>query len=96
MEVTIPKRGEYTPYDFDFDVEYYTSPSKRVVVKKDDCVPMEHKGGDDYKFLVPFDSSLVGIGKVIVEVVMRIPDELFPDGVRIERKRDKTVVKVIA
>jgi hypothetical protein len=96
MEVSVPRRGQYTPYDFHFEVEYYTSPSKRVVVDKDLCIPMEHEGGDDYKFLVPFDSSLVGVGNVIVEVVMHIPDDIFPDGIRTERKRDKKVVKVIA
>lgn len=92
--VTINPIGGYTAYDFDFDIELYTNPSKKVVVPKGFCFPIE---GDETKsqFYVPFNSDDLGVGEVTLVVVAHIPDDFFPDGLRTERVRIESLATII-
>lgn len=61
---------------FDWKVELYTNPKKRLVIAKDQCSPIE---GTNRKYLVPFDTAKVGVGELTAEVVAEVPDPIFKD-----------------
>lgn len=92
VKLTLPEVGGITPYVYDFDVELYVNPNKRVTISKEFCFPIE---GANYDFIVPFDSSEVGVGDMTLEVVAYIPDEYFDDGLRTERIRIESVTSII-
>lgn len=95
VKITLPVVGEHTPYQYDFDVELYVNPKKRLVVDKYSCYPKEEPEVSNYEFIVPFDSAEVGVGEMNVEVVAYIPDEHFEDGLRTERIRIESVATII-
>lgn len=92
--VTINPVGKYTAYEFDFEIELYTKPSKKVVIPKKHCFPIE---GDTSKsqFYVPFNSADLGVGEVTLVVVEHIPDDFFPDGLRTEKVRIESLATII-
>lgn len=92
VKVTLPKIDETDPYGYDFDVELYVNPKKRCVIKKYGCFPVEGKANE---FIVPFDSSSVGVGDMNVEIVAYVPDAYFADGLRTERIRIESVATII-
>lgn len=78
---------------FDWSVELYTNPKKRLVIPKYLCSPIE---GTDRAYYVPFDTAKVGVGELTAEVVAEIPDSLFPeDGLRTERVRMESLATII-
>lgn len=92
VKITLPEVGGISPYGYDFCVELYVNPKKRLVVAREECFPSENGIGE---YVVPFDSSLVGIGDMTVEVVAYIPDDFFADGLRTERIRVESVATII-
>lgn len=94
VKITLPKVGGYTPYQYEFDVELYVNPKKRLVVEWGSCIPVEGTDGN-FDFIVPFDSAKVGVGDMTVEVVAYIPDGHFEDGLRTERIRIESVATII-
>ena len=92
--VTIPNMGGASAYEYDFEVELYTSPNRRHVVSKYELLPIE---GDETKsqFYVPFDTAKIGVGEVTLEVVAHIPDSFFDDGLRTERARIESLATII-
>lgn len=91
VKITLPQVGEYTPYQYTFDVELYVNPKNRLVVEWSSCIPVEGA----FDFIVPFDSAKVGVGDMTVEVVAYIPDDHFEDGLRTERIRIESVATII-
>ena len=77
---------------FDWVVELYTNPKKRVVISKYECSPIE---GTDRQYYVPFDTAKVGVGELTAEVVAEIPDALFADKLRTERVRIEEIATII-
>ena len=78
---------------FDWEVELYTNPKKRLVIPKSQCSPIEKTGRS---YFVPFDTAKVGVGELTAEVVAHIPDSLFPvDGLRTERVRLESLLTII-
>lgn len=93
VKVKLPEISNVSPYVYDFEIEIYTNPNKRLVVSKDHCFPTE---GEGYFFLVPFDSSKVGVGEITIEVVAHVEDAMFlDDGKRTERFRIESVGTII-
>lgn len=92
VKVTLPEISGVTPYVYDFEVEVYTNPSKRLTVDKDHCFPTEDEG---YNFFVPFDSSKIGVGDITIEVVAQVEDDMFEDGYRTERFRIESIGTII-
>ena len=91
VKLTLPTISGENPYKYDFDVELYTNPNKRLVVRWDKCYPLDKDG----EYLVPFDSAKVGVGDMTVEVVAYIEDEMFDDKLRTERIRFESVATII-
>ena len=78
---------------FDWKVELYTNPKKRLVIPKDQCSPIE---GTDRSYYVPFDTAKVGVGELTAEVVAEVPDDLFKDDEkRTERVRMESLALII-
>lgn len=92
VRITLPRVSGISPYGYDFNVELYVNPKKRLTITREECVPSDEGEGE---YLVPFDSSLVGIGDMTVEIVAYIPDEFFADGLRTERIRLESVATII-
>ncbi len=77
---------------FDWVVELYTNPKKRLSISKYECSPIE---GTDRSYYVPFDTSAVGVGELTAEVVAEVPDTLFSDRLRTERVRIEAITTII-
>lgn len=92
LKITLPKIDDTDPYNYNFDIELYTNPKKKLVVNKYLCYPVE---GEPNQFIVPFDSSKIGIGDVNLELVVYVPDAHFPDNLRTERRRLESITTII-
>lgn len=78
---------------FDWKVELYTNPKKRLVIPKEQCSPIEDT---DRSYYVPFDTAKVGVGELTAEVVAEVPDDLFKDDEkRTERVRMESLALII-
>lgn len=91
VKLSLPPISGINPYGYEFNVELYTNPNKRLIVNWGECIPLDKEG--DY--IVPFDSSIVGVGDMTVEVVAYVPDEFFEDKLRTERMRFESVATII-
>ena len=91
VKLTLPSISGINPYGYEFDVELYTNPNKRLVVRWGNCIPLDKEG----EYLVPFDSAKVGVGDMTVELVAYVPDEFFEDKLRTERVRIESVATII-
>ena len=93
VKISLPTTSSgVTPWEYDFEVELYTNPKKRIVIKKFGCFPIENEPN---AVLVPFDSGKVGVGEMNVEVAAYIPDIHFEDGLRTERFRIESITTII-
>ena len=91
--LTIKPISNKSADEFDWDVELYTNPRKKLVVNKYQCSPIEDTDRDYY---VPFDSSKVGVGELNAEIVAYVPDPIFKDdGLRTERVRIESIATII-
>ena len=78
---------------FDWEIEFYTNPRKRIVVSKFMCSPID---GTNRSYYVPVDTGKVGVGELTAEVVAYIPDPMFTDdGLRTERVRIESIATII-
>lgn len=92
LKITLPTIDDSTPYDYNFDVELYVNPKRKVVINRDFCFPVENKPSE---FIVPFDTTAIGVGELNVEMVFYIPDDYFPDRLRTERRRVESITTII-
>lgn len=101
--LTIEPIGGVTAKDFDFDLEVYTNPKKKLKLSKyDHCIPAEKEDGSygdgsDGRFYVMIETSYVGIGEIIVDVIAYVRDERYDltDGYRTEKVRIETGILII-
>lgn len=78
---------------FDWEVELYTNPKKRLVISKYQCSPIEDT---NRSYFVPFDTAKVGVGELTAEVVAEVPDPIFKDdSKRTERVRMESLATII-
>lgn len=79
--------------EFEWVVELYTNPKKRLTVDKYNCSPVEDT---DREYYVPFDTAKVGVGELTAEVVAYVPDPMFKDDeLRTERVRIESLATII-
>jgi hypothetical protein len=91
--LTISDIDGFNARQFDWKVELYTNPNRRVSVNWDDCTPVNLE--DPTKFYVPLDSSELGVGEVTADIIAYIPDGLFKDGLRTEIVRIESIATII-
>ena len=92
LKITLPEIEGSAPYEYNFDVEIYVNPKKRLTINRYLCFPVE---GEPMEFIVPFDTREVGVGDVNVELVIYVPDDYFADNLRTERVRVESVTTII-
>ena len=92
LKITLPEIDGSTQYEYNFDVEIYVNPKKKLTINRDFCFPIE---GQPSKFIVPFDTADVGVGELNVEMVIYVPDDYFADKLRTERVRVESVTTII-
>lgn len=68
--------------DFDFDIECYTSPIRKIIYKKGDFDVNFTE--DPNTCIINVDSVKLGVGKVKIRVIAYLPDTTFLDGFRTE------------
>lgn len=75
-----------------FQVEFISDPlsPKRVIIEKG-----EAKRVDSNNYIVPIDTSLLSVGRLICYVTAHIPDDDFSDGVRVEIVEVDTGVELV-
>lgn len=64
---------------YDFTVQFYCSPMRKVELKKHQAIRI-----DENNYLYRVDSKSVGPGRLLCRVVAEIPDGDFDDGLRTE------------
>ena len=78
---------------FDWTVELYTNPKKRLTIGKYECSPIENTNRE---YFVPFDTAKVGVGELTAEIVAHVPDPIFKDDeLRTERVRIESIATII-
>lgn len=85
LNISIEPIGGKTMDDYDFVVEFYCNPSKKVAVKKNDM-----KREDNKNFIACLDTSSLGPGKLKCKVIAEIPDGDFKDD---EKRTEVQVVE---
>jgi hypothetical protein len=79
--------------EFEWSVELYTNPKKRLTISKYECSPIEDT---DREYFVPFDTANVGVGELTAEIVALVHDPIFKDDeLRIERVRIESIATII-
>ena len=76
-------------YDFSV-VAYAKGTNQRITIIKDSCA-ME----DDDNYIVPVDTTSLGLGELLLDVYAFIPDTDFDDGIRTEICRIETDITII-
>ena len=69
--------GNITMDDYDFTIEAYCVPEKRITLTKKDCI---RKDANSYAFII--ETNKLGVGKVIIRMIAQIPDGDFKSGYR--------------
>lgn len=76
---------------FDFQViAYALGTAQKSVIPKRDCTKV-----DNNNYVVPVDTSPLGLGQLILDVHAYIPDQDFPDNLRTEIIRLETEQNII-
>lgn len=80
--------------DCDFTVTAYASSRTKLVLKKEDCIPIQ---GNGTACFIPIDTKYIDPGVLTLDVSIDIPDDDFTDigdGCRTEIYRKKTNIKI--
>lgn len=91
----------YNAYEYEWHVDVYTNPRRKVRVSKYDCtpivpvVPAEQEDNGTREFYVPVDTAELGVGEITADLVAYIPDTDFSDGLRTEIVRFTSLGVVI-
>lgn len=93
LNLNIEKIGSHSMSDYDFTVEVFCNPTKKLTIEKDN--PSLIKKDDDDNYILLIDTETIGIGKVKLQVTAHIPDQDFPDQLRTEVQIVNTDIEVI-
>lgn len=77
LVVNLPPMHDLTMDDYDFTINAYCVPYKKQVVAKQEAIR-----DDESNYIVCLDSTVLGPGRVKLEVRCQIPDKDFSDGYR--------------
>lgn len=77
--INLSKVGDFSMSQYDFEIFYYCTKSKVVLVKKAQAMRIDD---DNYLFIV--DTALVDMGKLRLAVRAMVPDSRFEELVRPE------------
>lgn len=89
INVRIDRLDGYKMSDIDFTCDFFIYTNRKITVKKDAMVKV-----DDDNYVACFDSSQLGVGKIMCRVTAFIPDADFEDGVRKEIETVETNVTI--
>lgn len=90
LNISVDPLGEITMDDYDFEVEVFCIPQKKIEIIKEDSIRI-----DENNYIILVDSSKLGIGKVKVKFTAYIPDVDFDDGYRTEVLTINTGISII-
>ena len=80
LNLHIEKFEDLSLSDYDFSVEIYTPRgNNKIIYSKDNLIKIDD---DNYVFLV--DTSIIGLGRIYVKIIAKIPDYDFEEKVREE------------
>lgn len=80
-----------SPGEIPLTVEYFCNASNVVTISGDSLTWDEDNG----YYLLPIDSTKVGVGRLKIRVIAKIPDLIFQDGERTEIKEFITNLNII-
>ncbi len=89
INVRIDRLDGYKMSDIDFTCDFFIYTNRKITVKKDSMIKV-----DDDNYIACFDSSQLGVGKIMCRVTAFIPDADFEDGVRKEIETVETNVTI--
>ena len=89
INVRIDRLDGYKMSDIDFTCDFFIYTNRKITVKKDSMIKV-----DDDNYIACFDSSQLGVGKIMCRVTAFIPDADFKDGVRKEIETVETNVTI--
>lgn len=100
INLTVHRIEGYNAYEYEWYVDVYTNPRRKVRVSKYGCTPIEPvtpREEDDgtREFYVPVDTAELGVGEITADLVAHIPDSTFGDGLRTEVVRFQSLGVVI-
>ena len=75
--------GDLTMDDYDFTVEFYCFPNRKLKITKSELIRKEEAG--EVVYVACVNSKDIGTGELKCDVTRHIPDADFPDGMRTER-----------
>lgn len=83
----------YSMDDVDFTCVFYTNSKKKVVLLKDDMIPI--RDGNYVSYVAPLESKDLGQGVLKIVYGADIPDNDFDDGLRHEVVPITTGIKIV-
>lgn len=89
INVHLDRMDGYKMSDIDFSCDFYVYTNRRITVKKEAMVKV-----DDDNYVACFDSSQLGVGKIMCRVTAFIPDADFEDVLRKEVETVETNVTI--
>lgn len=79
LNISIEPIGEMTMDNYNFQVEVFTSPKRKVTVQKSELIRV-----DSNNYILPLDTSKLGVGDLRCIITAYIPDGDFEDQLRTE------------
>lgn len=96
LNVNIQPIGGYTMDDYNFDIQLKGGKGAVSFNKKGDTLSDGlSKGDDSDNYIVAFDTTELGVGRVNLRVTAYIPDGAFPDRKRTEISESYTGIDVV-
>lgn len=89
INVHLDRLDGYRMSDIDFTCDFFIYTNRKITVKKEEMVKV-----DDDNYIACFESTKLGVGKIMCRVTACIPDADFEDGLRTEIETVDTNVTI--
>lgn len=93
LNINIEPIGAYKMKDYNFDIEAFCMPQKKVIIHKSDSDRVKYQ--DDNNYVVLIDTSGLGTGMLKCKVIAYIPDADFEDKTRTEVTTIGTNIRIL-
>lgn len=92
FKLNIAPMNGFRMSSYDFHVTAYCKDTKqKLEITKDECTM-----DDEDTYIVPVDTSALGLGELMLDVYADVPDDIFPDELRTDIARLETHLEIIA
>lgn len=89
INIHLDRLDGYRMSDIDFTCNFFIYTNRKITIKKEVMIKV-----DDDNYVACFDSTQLGIGKIMCRVTAYIPDADFEDGLRTEIETVDTNVTI--